>query len=103
MPVEVKDYTKCHELVDHLPFQKLKLLLYRDRIYFRLRWCIISFMYPNDGAFFMAFSRAPCFKLLRSSRIDYKEPIPPGGVCSLHGGPVRQPHSYSVPSTHRLF
>jgi hypothetical protein len=40
-------------------------------------------------------SRARIFTLLRSRRIDSKEPIPPG--CE------RQPYSYSVPSPHRLF
>ncbi len=41
--------------------------------------------------------RARIFKLLRSPRIDSKEPILSGCVA------WRQPHSYSVPSPHRLF
>jgi hypothetical protein len=36
-------------------------------------------------------SRARIFKLLRSPRIDSKEPIPPD--CVACGGPVRQPYS----------
>jgi hypothetical protein len=46
-------------------------------------------------------SRARIFKLLRSPRTDSKEPIPPDCVACC--GPVRQPYSYSVPSTHRFF
>ncbi len=44
----------------------------------------------------------PSFKLLRSPGFDSKEPILPG--CAVQPcGPVRQPYSYSVPSSHRLF
>jgi hypothetical protein len=51
-------------------------------------------------ALFVTANLSPNLKLLRSPRIDSKEPIPPGGVA---GGPVRQPCSYSVSSPHRLF
>jgi hypothetical protein len=43
-------------------------------------------------------TRARIFILIRSPKIDSKEPILSG--C---GGPVRQPYSYSVPGPHRLF
>jgi hypothetical protein len=46
-------------------------------------------------------ARARIFKLLRSTRIDSKEPIPPRCMCP--GGPVQQPFSYSVPRPHGLF
>ncbi len=42
-----------------------------------------------------------CLKLLRSPRIDSKEPIPAGCVAS-QAGKVKQPYSYLVPSPHRL-
>ncbi len=45
---------------------------------------------------------ARIFKLLRSSRIDSKEPIPPGCVAWC-GGPARQSYFYSVRCPHRLF
>jgi hypothetical protein len=43
--------------------------------------------------------RARIFELLRSPRIDYKEPI----QVTQPGGPVRQSYSYSVPSPHKFF
>ncbi len=33
----------------------------------------------------LTFTRAPLFKFLRIPKIDSKEPIPPGCVCSLSG------------------
>ncbi len=45
---------------------------------------------------------ARILKILRSPRIDSKDPILPGCVA-WRGGPVWQPYSYSVPSPHRLF
>jgi hypothetical protein len=45
-------------------------------------------------------TRARIFKLLRSPRIDSKEPRPPGWVVWLAG--IRKTYSYSVPCPHRL-
>ncbi len=61
----------------------------KDDVTVSLLFCV-SFM----------FSESELLKVLRSPRIDSKEPIPPGCVAWRAG---TKPYSYSVPSPHRLF
>jgi hypothetical protein len=52
--------------------------------------------------FLGSIQESPNFNLLRSPRIDSKEPIPPGCVA-WRAGTITLFYSYSVPSPHRFF
>jgi hypothetical protein len=98
----------CHIVTECFhPYLYLFLLVYPVKkifknsrnpvsVYHRILWKIKR--EGNDAA--SSSHTAQILKLLRSQRIDAKEPIPPGCVALQ---PVRQSYSYSVPSPHRLF